>query len=159
MSGTEAELARYRLQLAQVDALLVADPANEEVKKLRADLAQVVELTEGVLEIEKAEAAASAAAAAAAAASASKAGSDAAAADEVLEWKLNDECEAPYKDGKYYPAYVVEVSKDQKFATVKFAKVRVRSAQIIKLTLFFLLFSLFFVVFRCYLSSTATLKL
>ncbi|KAF7265802.1 hypothetical protein GWI33_020877 [Rhynchophorus ferrugineus] len=39
------ELQNYQLQLQQVEAALLSDPNNEELKKLKVDLEEVIELT------------------------------------------------------------------------------------------------------------------
>ena len=45
-----ADLTSYRLQMQQVDAALTTDPENSELLTLKADLAQVIELTEQLIE-------------------------------------------------------------------------------------------------------------
>ncbi|VDL64272.1 unnamed protein product [Nippostrongylus brasiliensis] len=42
----DEELASYRLQFQQVEAALLGDPDNEELKKLKADLEEVIALQE-----------------------------------------------------------------------------------------------------------------
>jgi len=46
-----ARLASYREQLEQIDSVLLADPNNETLAKLRLDIVQVIELTEELLKV------------------------------------------------------------------------------------------------------------
>ncbi|KAL4712713.1 hypothetical protein ACJJTC_008010 [Scirpophaga incertulas] len=43
------DLRNYKLQLQQVEAALLTDPQNEELLKLRADLEEVIELTQDLI--------------------------------------------------------------------------------------------------------------
>eukprot|EP00561_Arcocellulus_cornucervis_P001040 CAMPEP_0185822392 /NCGR_PEP_ID=MMETSP1322-20130828/26688_1 /TAXON_ID=265543 /ORGANISM="Minutocellus polymorphus, Strain RCC2270" /LENGTH=68 /DNA_ID=CAMNT_0028519845 /DNA_START=19 /DNA_END=221 /DNA_ORIENTATION=- len=43
------QLAEYESQLADIEALLEADPSDESVQKLRADLVELIALTKSEL--------------------------------------------------------------------------------------------------------------
>ena len=47
-------LKSYNLQMQQVEAALTSDPANQELLTLKADLEQVIELTQTLIEGQKA---------------------------------------------------------------------------------------------------------
>lgn len=47
----QARLASYREQLEQIDAVLLADPTNETLAKLRQDIVQVIQLTSELLSV------------------------------------------------------------------------------------------------------------
>ncbi|KAI9223777.1 hypothetical protein BC828DRAFT_375192 [Blastocladiella britannica] len=49
MASPAEELEQYQFQLAQVDAALLADPLNADLKTLRSDLLELVELTAALL--------------------------------------------------------------------------------------------------------------
>lgn len=56
MSDTTSSLSVYELQLSQVKLGLQADPDNQELLELRADLEQLIQLTqESLLEEKKKE--------------------------------------------------------------------------------------------------------
>jgi len=47
----EARLSSYKEQLEQIDAVLLADPTNETLAKLRGDIVQVIQLTSELLAV------------------------------------------------------------------------------------------------------------
>merc|ERR1712072_933499 len=47
----QARLASYKEQLEQIDAVLLSDPTNDTIAKLRVDIVQVIELTEELLNV------------------------------------------------------------------------------------------------------------
>ena len=63
-TAASEKLAEYRGQLAEVEVLLQADPTSAEILALRADLKQLIDMSEQLVAQERAEAAAAAAAAA-----------------------------------------------------------------------------------------------
>lgn len=128
MSSSNAEKLRlYEEQLATVDAALAQDPSNDEWLRLKADLVEVIRLTQQLSEV-KSEAAAAAEASAAGAAAA------AVAATELKSYGVGEKCQAIFEmDGQWYNAKVVALSEDGYFVTylgygntaqVDFAEVR-----------------------------------
>ncbi|VVD02123.1 survival of motor neuron-related-splicing factor 30 [Leptidea sinapis] len=49
------DLRNYNLQLQQVEAALLTDPQNEELLKLKADLEEVIELTQDLIKTQEGE--------------------------------------------------------------------------------------------------------
>ena len=96
----KADLETYQVQLSQVEQALVADPDNTELKDLRNELKELIELTQAALAQQQA------------AASSSKAESSrkAAVATATRSWAAGDECLAKYSgDGQWYPARITSV--------------------------------------------------
>lgn len=114
------DLRNYRLQLQQVEAALLTDINNEELLKLKADLEEVIELTQDLIKTQEGET------------EISKIHSPSndddvtaslLAAEEGIiieqndkaktKWKPGDKCLAKWhKDGQFYEAVVDEVNSD-----------------------------------------------
>eukprot|EP00047_Mylnosiga_fluctuans_P001517 m.220709 g.220709 ORF g.220709 m.220709 type:complete len:245 (-) comp10438_c0_seq1:93-827(-) len=85
-----SELFTYREQLAQVQAALSADPDNEQLQKLAADLKEMIALSSKLVQAPHAEQE---------------------AAGTFGTWNVGDECEAVWsEDGKYYRARIDKIS-------------------------------------------------
>ncbi|PWN27312.1 hypothetical protein BDZ90DRAFT_260402 [Jaminaea rosea] len=109
------ELAEYKEQLNQVNEALQLDPDNEELKTLRGELNQLIELTQSLHPQH--------------AASSSKASSSSPvpppqprSTERQINLKAGDECLAKYAaDGRWYPARITAVSgssKDPVFSVI-----------------------------------------
>ncbi|KAK2560177.1 Survival of motor neuron-related-splicing factor 30 [Acropora cervicornis] len=97
-------LTEYRAQLRQVEAALTTDPENEELKKLKQDLEEVITLTLDLLNV-------------------NEKGGNSAAAPSGTKWKVGDTCQAVWsQDGSYYDATVDSISDDLTTCTVSFDK-------------------------------------
>ncbi|KAJ4486225.1 hypothetical protein J3R30DRAFT_3283433 [Lentinula aciculospora] len=105
------DLETYKVQLSQVDTALQAEPDNAELASLRAELQELINLTQTAL-------------AQAAEASSSKVESSRkAASTPSLAWSAGDECMARYSaDGAWYPARITSVagSEQNRVYTVVF---------------------------------------
>lgn len=101
----QSNLTEYRAQLRQVEAALTTDPSNEELKKLKQDLEEVITLTLDLLKVNE------------------KGGISEAAASAGISWKVGDKCQAVWsQDGSYYDATVDSISDDFMTCTVSFNK-------------------------------------
>ncbi|KAF6020726.1 SMNDC1 [Bugula neritina] len=101
----KVNLATYVEQLSQVDAALTVDPENEELTKLKTDLAEVIELTE---ELIRQNAPANETQQAASAESSAASGTQT-----ERTWSSGDKCMAIWSnDGQYYPCTVDEILED-----------------------------------------------
>ena len=99
-----AKLAVYAEQLAQVEQLLAADPANEQFLKLRTDLLEVTKLTEDLLKYKHEQ-------------SESQGDGDGGEAEgaaiDVSPFQVGMRCEGKFDDGtrtSWYPAVITAVS-------------------------------------------------
>lgn len=100
----QANLTEYRAQLRQVEAALTTDPENEELKKLKQDLEEVITLTLDLLNV-------------------NEKGGSSATAPSGTKWKVGDICQAVWsQDGSYYDATVDSISDDLTTCTVSFDK-------------------------------------
>ena len=109
----KTDLETYQVQLSQVEQALVADPDNAELKDLRNELKELIELTQAALAQQQA------------ATSSSKAESSrkAAVATTTRTWAAGDECLAKYSgDSQWYPARITSVggSTDNRVYSVMF---------------------------------------
>ena len=121
-------MREYENQLAAVDAAIVKDPTNDEWKRLRADLLEVIALKQQLVEVQ------GEAAQPPPPASAGEGVSAAAAADGLKSYEIGEKCQAVFEqDGNWYNAKVVALSEDGYFVTylgygntaqVDFAEVR-----------------------------------
>ncbi|KZT61040.1 hypothetical protein CALCODRAFT_428420 [Calocera cornea HHB12733] len=110
------ELEQYQAQLAQVDAALALDAENSELRDLRTELVELIDLSQKALAQE-------AIAAARAKASAAKASATAPKVTPQVELKPGAEVDAKYsRDGHWYPAKIVAVggSESNRVFTVLF---------------------------------------
>ncbi|KAG6457730.1 hypothetical protein O3G_MSEX010452 [Manduca sexta] len=109
------DLRNYKLQLQQVEAALLTDPQNEELLKLKADLEEVIELTQDLIKTQDSD---------------SKvtnihgssnnddvtasllAGADGDVAEKYYsKWHVGEKCLAKWKaDGMFYEALIEDVS-------------------------------------------------
>ncbi|XP_015777196.1 PREDICTED: survival of motor neuron-related-splicing factor 30-like [Acropora digitifera] len=97
-------LTEYRAQFRQVEAALTTDPENEELKKLKQDLEEVITLTLDLLNV-------------------NEKGGNSAAVPSGTKWKVGDTCQAVWsQDGSYYDATVDSISDDLTTCTVSFDK-------------------------------------
>lgn len=95
----KGDLETYRVQLSQVEEVLVTDPDNAELVSLRSELKELIQLTEAA--IAQAEAASS---------SKADASRRSATATPARTWSAGDECLAKYsKDNAWYPARITSV--------------------------------------------------
>ncbi|XP_073251179.1 survival of motor neuron-related-splicing factor 30-like [Porites lutea] len=96
----QTNLTEYRAQLRQVEAALTTDPGNEELKKLKQDLEEVINLTLDLLKV-----------------------NEKGSASTGSTWKVGDRCQAVWsQDGSYYDATVDSISDDLTTCTVSFDK-------------------------------------
>ncbi|XP_068705010.1 survival of motor neuron-related-splicing factor 30-like [Montipora capricornis] len=101
----QTNLTEYRAQLRQVEAALTTDPSNEELKKLKQDLEEVITLTLDLLNVNE------------------KGGVSNAAASVGVKWKVGETCQAVWsQDGSYYDATIDSISDDLTTCTVSFEK-------------------------------------
>ncbi|KZT75191.1 hypothetical protein DAEQUDRAFT_761135 [Daedalea quercina L-15889] len=106
------DLETYQVQLEQVEQALATDPENAELKDLRNELKELIELTQAAVAQQEA-------------ASSSKAESSrkAAAVSTARTWSAGDECLAKYSgDSQWYPARITSVggSTDNRVYSVMF---------------------------------------
>jgi len=117
---SESDLNTYKLQIQQVVAALTADPENQELLTLKADLEQVIELTQDLLKAQ-AEATPSASSSTSTS-SAPKYRDDAMIKKKptinkdvmpVKHWQVGEQCQAPLSgDGNYQEATIEDISTD-----------------------------------------------
>lgn len=101
-------LQTYQLQLQQVASALDTDPENEELIKLRKDLAEVIELTKELLKSQTANAS-------------NKEGAPGGSQPAVREFKIGDKCLALWpEDKQFYEATIVEIGLLDDHCTVSF---------------------------------------
>ncbi|ODN06065.1 Survival of motor neuron-related-splicing factor 30 [Orchesella cincta] len=94
----QTNLETYLLQLQQVDAALISDPANDELLKLKSDLTEVIDLTKDLLTQQEPS-------------------SMDAEEDDLSSnsWEVGGKCMAPWtQDGQYYEAVIEEIHPDGK---------------------------------------------
>lgn len=95
----KTDLETYQVQLSQVEAALQADPDNAELASLRAELQELISLTQTAL-------------AQAEEASSSKVESSrkTSSSTPTATWSAGDECMAKYSgDGSWYPARITSI--------------------------------------------------
>jgi len=95
-SSAVSDLENYRIQLQQVEAALIAEPDNEELCKLKADLLEIIQLQEEILS-----------------SSAADVGPAGSQMTEKLKWKVGDRCLAPSKNGQRHVAVIDGISQDR----------------------------------------------
>ncbi|KAL9962265.1 hypothetical protein ACROYT_G031350 [Oculina patagonica] len=101
----QANLTEYRAQLRQVEAALTTDPDNEELKKLKGDLQEVITLTLDLLKVNE------------------KGAVSDAGASAGIKWKVGQKCQAVWsQDGNYYDGTIDSISDDLTTCTVSFDK-------------------------------------
>lgn len=84
---------------------MTTDPSNEELKKLKQDLEEVITLTLDLLNVNE------------------KGGVSNAAASAGVKWKVGETCQAVWsQDGSYYDATIDSISDDLTTCTVSFEK-------------------------------------
>jgi len=103
----QENLETYEAQLKQVEAALMIDDDNEELKKLRVDLTEVITLTKELLEINETPAEADVV-------------EEKSVAEKPKEWKVGDRCQALKVDKKYYNATIDMISDDRSSCGIKF---------------------------------------
>ncbi|XP_072944021.1 survival of motor neuron-related-splicing factor 30 [Epargyreus clarus] len=111
------DLRNYKLQLQQVEAALLTDPDNEELLKLKADLEEVIELTQDLIKTQEGDSKFN---------NVHSSSNDddvtasllAAEGGDVQEsstskWHIGDKCLAKWRaDGMFYDAVVEEIGDD-----------------------------------------------
>ncbi|EDQ85694.1 uncharacterized protein MONBRDRAFT_38703 [Monosiga brevicollis MX1] len=103
-----AELAEMRAQLAQVEALILAEPDNAEYQALASNIKQLIALQSQVAGVT-------------APADGDASGADGAKPKTVDGWTVGQECEAVWSDdGKYYKAVITAFTDDGLRAMVTF---------------------------------------
>ncbi|XP_077295502.1 survival of motor neuron-related-splicing factor 30 [Arctopsyche grandis] len=114
----DEDLRNYRLQLQQVEAALTTDPENEELIKLKADLQEVIELTQDLLKNQQTEETAKVVNGAIPVdddVTASLMGAELEVgsnnrAKSKKKWKIGDKCLAKWEDdGQFYEATIDEI--------------------------------------------------
>uniref|UniRef100_A0A5S6QI58 Tudor domain-containing protein n=1 Tax=Trichuris muris TaxID=70415 RepID=A0A5S6QI58_TRIMR len=107
MEDLHANLENYSVQLQQVEAALIAEPGSEELKKLKADLEEVIQITNELVQ-------------------ANIVAAEAAGPPEVLpddpkpvkEWKVGDRCMAIWsKNNQLYEAVIDGISEGKAAVT------------------------------------------
>lgn len=123
----QGNLHNYKLQLQQVEAALTTDSDNEELKKLKLDLEEVIELTLDLIKTQIVESKGKARSTAQDEVKASKHLSSEQPVIEGLEdeshkgWKVGDRCLAlQSKDGLYNEATIDDICEARDEATVSF---------------------------------------
>lgn len=101
----QENLEQYEAQLSQVEAALMIDEDNDELKRLKLDLQEVLTLTRELLDINEPEADANI----------TECGNDSS------QWKVGQRCQAIRKtDQKYYNGTIDMIADDKISCTVKF---------------------------------------
>ncbi|KAJ7382859.1 Survival of motor neuron--splicing factor 30 [Desmophyllum pertusum] len=101
----QTNLTEYRAQLRQVEAALTTDTDNDELKKLKQDLQEVITLTLDLLNVNE------------------KGGVGDAAAAASIKWKVGQKCQAVWsQDGNYYDGTIDSISDDLTTCTISFEK-------------------------------------
>ncbi|XP_067931596.1 survival of motor neuron-related-splicing factor 30-like [Watersipora subatra] len=99
-------LVTYTEQLTQVEAALSVDPENDQLVKLKADLQEVIELTEELMKQ-------SAPAASDSAADTDETKASHSAVTAPVAWNSGDKCMATWSnDGQFYPCVIDEILED-----------------------------------------------
>jgi len=97
----QARLSSYKEQLEQIDAVLLADPTNDTLAKLRGDIVQVIQLTSELLAVTLSGAL----------------GNDADAKDLLKDYEAGDIVMAYFeKDNNFQPAEIDAVTSEGNFA-------------------------------------------
>lgn len=117
----ETNLNSYKVQLAQVEAALSADPENDELVKLKQDLEEVIQLTKDLMGVEAAKPVAN------------TKPSTGKTAEEIAKetvphdagprhmWKVGDPCYAIWSvDGKYHKGVLEEILPESATVAVRF---------------------------------------
>ncbi|CAH0405416.1 unnamed protein product [Chilo suppressalis] len=112
------DLRNYKLQLQQVEAALLTDPQNEELLKLKADLEEVIELTQDLIKTQDGESRASNVHSSSndddvtASLLAAEEG-DTGDSSQYTKWRVGDKCLAKWRsDGAFYEALIEEIGDD-----------------------------------------------
>uniref|UniRef100_A0A0K8V096 Survival of motor neuron-related-splicing factor 30 n=1 Tax=Bactrocera latifrons TaxID=174628 RepID=A0A0K8V096_BACLA len=115
------DLQNYKLQLQQVEAGLLTDPANAELLKLKEGLVEVIELTNDLIKTQFEEQKKSSYVEPVSGVNISEYYDEIEAALIEAEklvtapqnWKVGDKCQARWiEDGKYYDAIIEDISSD-----------------------------------------------
>lgn len=104
MTSTD-ELANYRLQLEQVEAALESEPDNEELKRLKFDLEEVIKLEEELLK-DTASSALRQQSKVESAPDIASSPSSSVPKKEPITWKVGDQCKAPSANGQKFLAVI-----------------------------------------------------
>ncbi|XP_046994974.1 survival of motor neuron-related-splicing factor 30 [Schistocerca americana] len=126
----QGNLQNYKLQLQQVEAALTTDPDNEELKKLKVDLEEVIELTRDLIKTQLIELKAAQESAASSSIEEAELTAKLLAAEEPnvsrivpvrKDWKVGDRCLAIWSgDGQYYEATIEDITEDGDEVSVVF---------------------------------------
>lgn len=117
----ESNLANYKMQLTQVEAALTLDSDNEELKKLKQDLEEVIQLTKDLIGVESSKPTGK---------PKTKTGkTEEEIAEETAQpsagprhmWKVGDQCYAIWSgDGKYHKGFLEEILPESATVAVRF---------------------------------------
>jgi len=107
----QASLEQYKIQLQQVEAALSAEPENEELKKLKVDLEEIINITQELIQPTSTRGPHSPTSNGNA--SDDEGGSaEKAAPKAVKEWRVGDRCMAVWsKNSQYYAAIIEGISE------------------------------------------------
>jgi len=101
----QANLDQYKIQLQQVEAALLGEPDSEELKKLKVDLEEIINITQGLLQPASTRGPNSPA-------SSGESDDEAAKSVPFKEWRVGDRCMAVWsKNSQYYPAIIEGISE------------------------------------------------
>lgn len=100
-----SELEKYKIQLQQVEAALIGEPANEDLLKLKEDLNEIIEL--------QLELIGSGADANASTTTSNATGASGSVFSDKITWKVGDRCLAPTKSGQRHVAVIDGISQDK----------------------------------------------
>ncbi|KAL0851218.1 hypothetical protein ABMA28_007062 [Loxostege sticticalis] len=110
------DLRNYKLQLQQVEAALLTDPQNEELLKLKADLEEVIELTQDLIKTQDGESKVSNIHSSSndddVTASLLAAEDGEPGESSVTKWRVGEKCLAKWRDGTFYEALIEEIDDD-----------------------------------------------
>jgi len=101
--GALGELEKYKIQLQQVEAALIAEPDNEDLLKLKDDLNEIIELQAQLVGN----------AGSSPNTPSPNQGQSNSVFTEKMQWKVGDRCLAPTKNGQRHVAVIDGISQDK----------------------------------------------
>ncbi|XP_062520851.1 survival of motor neuron-related-splicing factor 30-like [Corticium candelabrum] len=127
MSEFAANLTQYKSQLKQVEAALAAEPNNDELLKLKANLEEVMKLTQDLVQLNTAAGVTPGSSQVVPDAISSTMMSSSASNSTHIttsgQWSVGSRCQAVWSvDGQYYNATIVSISSNGLTCTVAFER-------------------------------------
>jgi survival-of-motor-neuron-related-splicing factor 30 len=127
MSEFATNLAQYKSQLKQVEAALAAEPTNDELLKLKANLEEVIKLTQDLVQLNTATGVIpSSGQAISESISSSKLANASGSSTHITtsgQWSVGSRCQAVWSaDGQYYNATIASIDANGLTCTVVFER-------------------------------------